>query len=123
MAFEITLSFVREHDLALYEERVVPRLRGVAARLGEVEGDPMHRLSVKVTSPSAAKDVVSLTHGFLAHAKNVRVDLSWPIAGGGTASGQLDASTGATGISPREADLLAIRVAGGAKLALQEVAE
>jgi hypothetical protein len=117
MAFAITLAFVREHDRALFLERVAPRLRG---HLTDVPPDEVadaqgyHRIAVAVTSQSAAKEVCRQAFGFLAHAKNARILFSWSGADGETCYGDLNAGAG------RDAELLAIRVGAAAKSALDD---
>ena len=115
MPFTLTLSFVRDHDRQLFEERVVPKLRGA---LVEPPADPeadaqgYHRLAVAVTSPSAAREVCRHALGFLAHAKNVRIVFSWAGPDGSAQFGDLNAGEG------RDAELLAMRIGAAAKAVL-----
>lgn len=114
MSFILTLSFIRDHDRQLFEERVVPKLRGTLVEPpedAEAEAQGYHRLAVSVTSPSAARDVCRHALGFLSHIKNGRIIFSWTGADGSAQFGDLNAGEG------RDAELLAMRIGAAAKAA------
>ena len=112
MQFPITLHFVTVHDLELFRERVVPRLRGhiVDSPPDEMAGaQGYHRLTIAVSSPSAAQDVCRQAFGFLAHLKKARIVFAWPTPGGETQYGEIVSG------EARDADLLSTRLGAAAK--------
>ena len=110
MAFEMTLGFATEHDRADFIERIAPRVRGqVAEPAARAEEDGLYRVQVAVTSQTAARDLCHMVVAFLAHSKKDRVNLSWTAADGSQQSGAV------TGDSPRDAEILAVRVGAAAK--------
>lgn len=116
MAFTMTLAFATEHDRDAFVERALPRTRAHQVEqpeaLAPAEPDDLHRISVAVTSPSAARDLCHQIVAFLAHAKNTRVDVRWIGADGQPQVGDVNAGTA------REGELLAMRVGAAAKTRL-----
>ncbi len=115
MPFTVTLSFIRDHDRQLFEERVIPKLRGSLVEPPEdadAAAQGYHRLAIAVTSPSAARDVCRHALGFLAHIKNGRIIFRWTGADGSVQFGDLNAGEG------RDAELLSMRIGAAAKAAL-----
>ncbi len=119
MAFTMTLAFATEHDRDSFLERTLPRTRAhqvdVPGGAPPEEPDGMYRLSVAVTSPSAARDLCHHIVAFLAHAKNTRVDVQWTGTDGQPQVGEVNAGTG----REREAEILAMRVGSAAKAHLE----
>jgi hypothetical protein len=112
MPFVISVGFATEHDRDDFEEKILPKIRGHKAEPPQVEGaekDALYRIGVAVTSQTAAKDLCHQIVGFLAHAKNSRVDVAWIGADGQLQVGEVNAG------AAREAEILAVRVGASAK--------
>lgn len=115
MVFGITLHFTTDHDLDLFVDRVVPRVRG---RLVEppadetAESEGYKRLAVAVTSASAARDLCSHAFGFLTHLKGARIVFAWNGLDGVRQFGEIESG------QSRDAELLSIRLGSAAKAAL-----
>jgi len=112
MPFTITLGFATEHDHAEFVDRIVPKVRGhlvEPAAVDDAAAEAAHRLGIAVTSPTAARDLCHQIVAFLAHAKNSRVNVSWPGVGGETQTGDVNAG------AARDAEILAVRIGAGAK--------
>lgn len=117
MPYTITLGFATEHERDAFVEKIAPKIRAHRVEpLAAEEGaeDKLYRVGLAVTSPSAAKDVCNHIVAFLAHSKNTRVDVFWTGLGGEVLSGEVNAG------SPREAELLALRIAAAARAELSK---
>lgn len=112
MAFTLTLGFATEHNKSQFEERILPKLRAAPAAAAAVDGaeaDGLKRVSLSVTSPSAARDVCRQVVAFLAHAKGLRVDVEWLGADGAAQRDQIEAG------EQRQAERVEIRLSMAAK--------
>ncbi len=112
MPFVISVGFATEHDRDDFEEKILPKIHGHKAEPPQREGaekDTLHRVGVAVTSQTAAKELCYQIVGFLSHAKNSRVDVSWIGADGQWQVGEVNAG------AAREAEILAVRVGAAAK--------
>jgi hypothetical protein len=119
MPYTITLGFATEHERDAFVEKIVPKVRAhLVEPLAAEEGaeDKLHRIGLAVTSPTAAKDVCNHIIAFLAHSKNTRVDVYWTGLGGEVLAGEVNAG------APREAEILALRIAAAAKAELSKEA-
>lgn len=112
MEFTLTLSFATEHVRDAFAEHEMQKARGRAVEPAAAtpdEGPAPARVAVAVKSPTAAKDVCRLIESFLRNRKDTRVDVIWTDAAGAEQTGRIVAG------SPRDADLLAMRIGAVAK--------
>jgi hypothetical protein len=116
MPFVIDFGFATEHDKQSFAERALPKLRCQLLEDGgeSAEGNGLYRLSVSVTSQSAARDICHQIVSFLAHSKKDRVTLSWKGLDGSEQTGEV------VGEAPRDAEILAVRVGTAAKAHLDQ---
>jgi len=117
MAFVLTLGFA-EHDKNNFEEKTLPKVRGHQSNApASTEESGLYRVSVAVTSPSAAREVCHLLVAFLAHSKHDFVNVEWTGADGSAQIGQV------SGKAARDAEVVAVRVGAAAKAHLDQEKE
>lgn len=114
MAYIVTLGFDTPKGAGEFVEKVAPRIHGKLVDVpADMAGDGAHRLSVAVSSPTAAREVCHSVVAFLSHAKGARVDIFWHAADGSVQTAPVDAT------AKGDAEVLATRIGMAAKVALE----